>query len=391
MNRDELYMRRALELAKEGAGYTSPNPMVGAVIVKEGRIIGEGYHPRFGEKHAEVMAIENASESVEGATLYCNLEPCCNTIVGKKTPPCSLRLIHEKIKRVVIATLDPNPFMQGHGVARLREAGIEVTVGVLAEEATFLNEHYFKFIQTGEPFVHLKIAQTLDGRIATRNGDSRWITNESARRMVHQWRATHDAVLVGIGTVLKDDPQLTVRHVEGRQPWRVVLDTHLRIPLTARLVSDDWRQRTIIIHGSNADATKRARLQQQGVSLITVPVTDGMVSLPDVLAALKERNIASVLVEGGHTVFTRWIQQGLFDKLSVFIAPKLLGEGIPAIGDLGITRIEDSRELECPRWEAVDHQLLVQGYRDLHRVFGLLTEYVSCLPESLKKSAKSLP
>ncbi len=389
MNRDELYMKRALQLAQEGAGYTSPNPMVGAVIVKEGRIIGEGYHPRFGDKHAEVMAIENATESVEGATLYCNLEPCCNTIVGKKTPACSLRLIQENIRRVVIATLDPNPFMQGHGVQRLRQAGIEVTIGVLAEEATRLNESYFKFIQTGEPFVHLKIAQTLDGRIATRSGDSRWITDETARRMVHQWRATHDAVLVGIGTVLKDNPRLTVRHVEGRQPWRVVLDTHLRIPLEAHLVTDEWRERTIIFHSEAADPQKQQALQQRGVRLLTVPVTDSGLSLDAVLQQLKSLNIAAVLVEGGQRVFTRWIAERRFDKLSVFIAPRIMGEGVAAIGDLGIDSVADTIPLQCVQWQAVGSQWLVQGYRDVHHIFGILTEHLSCLPESSKKLATS--
>ncbi len=385
MNRDELYMRRALQLAREGAGFTSPNPMVGAVIVKEGRIIGEGYHPRFGDKHAEVMAIENATESVEGATLYCNLEPCCNTIVGKKTPPCSLRLIQENIKRVVIATLDPNPFMQGHGIARLRQAGIEVTIGVLAEEATFLNESYFKFIQTGQPFVHLKIAQTLDGHIATRNGDSRWITSKAARTIVHQWRATHDAVLVGIGTVLKDNPRLTVRHVEGRQPWRVVLDTHLRIPMDAHLVRDEWRNRTLIFHGPGVDDGKKERLQQRGVSLLTVPATNDLLSLESVLEALKKRNIASILVEGGHQVFTRWVAEGLFDKLSAFIAPKLIGEGVPVLGNLSIRTIQESIQLQCPRWEQVETDILVQGYRDVNHVFGMLKEHVSCLPALSKR------
>ncbi len=382
-------MKRALQLAQEGAGYTSPNPMVGAVIVKEGRIIGEGYHPRFGDKHAEVMAIENATESVEGATLYCNLEPCCNTIVGKKTPACSLRLIQENIRRVVIATLDPNPFMQGHGVQRLRQAGIEVTIGVLAEEATRLNESYFKFIQTGEPFVHLKIAQTLDGRIATRSGDSRWITDETARRMVHQWRATHDAVLVGIGTVLKDNPRLTVRHVEGRQPWRVVLDTHLRIPLEAHLVTDEWRERTIIFHSEAADPQKQQALQQRGVRLLTVPVTDSGLSLDAVLQQLKSLNIAAVLVEGGQRVFTRWIAERRFDKLSVFIAPRIMGEGVAAIGDLGIDTVADTIPLQCVQWQAVGSQWLVQGYRDVHHIFGILTEHLSCLPESSKKLATS--
>ena len=391
LNRDVLYMKRALQLATEGAGFTSPNPMVGAVIVKDDRIIGEGYHPRFGDKHAEVMAIENATESVEGATLYCNLEPCCNTIVGKKTPACSLRLIQENIRRVVIATLDPNPFMQGHGVERLRQAGIEVTTGVLAEEATRLNESYFKFIQTGEPFVHLKIAQTLDGRIATRSGDSQWITDENARRLVHRWRATHDAVLIGIGTVLKDNPRLTVRHVEGRQPWRVVLDTHLRIPLDAHLVQDDWRDRTIIFHSKTADAFKQQTLKKRGVRLLTAPTTDHGLSLSAILQQLKTFNIAAILVEGGQQVFTRWIAEQRFDKLSVFIAPRLMGEGIAAIGDLRTETIADTLPLQCVQWQAIGHQMLVEGYRDVHHVFGILTEHLSCLPESSKKLAKSLP
>ncbi len=374
---DLYYMKRALELAKKGRGFTSPNPMVGSVIVKNERIIGEGYHHRYGDKHAEVRAIESASESVEGATLYCNLEPCCHTIPEKKTPPCSLRLIQEKIKRVVVATKDPNPYVNGNGIRVLREHGITVKVGLLAEEAAELNAPYFKYIQTGLPFVHLKIAQSLDGRIATSNGHSRWITNQSARRLVHQWRATYDAVLVGINTVLKDNPSLTVREVPGRNPYRVVLDEELRIPDDARLLSDGLQERTLIFTTRPADHPRVQELQKQEIQVITVGADEhGWIDLQEVLERLGNLKIASLLVEGGSRVFTSFIEKKLFDKISVFLAPIIIGTGINSVQEIGTERLTDALKLQRVHIEVIDQQALVEGFLNERIIFEKALERI---------------
>ncbi len=374
---DRDYMKRALELARQGRGYTSPNPLVGSVIVKNGRIIGEGYHRRYGDKHAEVMAIENASESVEGATLYCNLEPCCHTIPEKKTPPCSLRLIREKIKRLVVATKDPNPYVNGNGIQMLRRHGIEVEVGLLAEEAAELNAPYFKYIQTGRPFVHLKIAQSLDGRIATSNGHSQWITNQSARRLVHLWRATYDAVLVGINTVLKDDPSLTVREVAGRNPYRVVLDERLQIPNTARLLTDGLQERTLIFTTLPPDHPRVLESQKQEIQVLSVGADEhGWIRLSEVLERLANLKIASVLVEGGSQVFTSFIQERLFDKISVFLAPMIIGAGINSVQEIGTEQLTDALKLRRVHIEVIDQQALVEGFLDERIIFEKALEKI---------------
>ncbi|RMG38911.1 MAG: bifunctional diaminohydroxyphosphoribosylaminopyrimidine deaminase/5-amino-6-(5-phosphoribosylamino)uracil reductase RibD, partial [Methanobacteriota archaeon] len=302
-------MHRALELARKGCGYTSPNPMVGAVIVKENRIIGEGYHPRYREKHAEVMAIENATESVEGSTVYCTMEPCVAFSEKKHNPPCADRLIQEHVSRVVIATCDPNPEISGKGIEKLRDAGIQVEVGILAEDAMFLNEIYVKYIQFRIPFVHLKIASSLDGRIATLSGDSRWITGEDARRRVHELRHQYDAVLVGGETVRVDNPRLTVRHINGKQPIRVVLTRSGDIPADCHLLTDEFKEYTLII-------TSRAgekKLQEKSISSsVQVYTLSGSVNedieFSEMLKVLGGMGITSLLVEGGKQIFTEFIR-----------------------------------------------------------------------------------
>ena len=240
---DKDYMQMALKLAAKGKGYASPNPMVGAVLVKDGQIIGQGYHQCCGQNHAEVNAIENATETVAGSTLYVTLEPCCH---HGKTPPCTDRIIKQGIARVVIGTTDANPKVSCRGVSLLQAAGIEVSTGVLESQCRKLNEVFFHFMETGLPFVTLKYAQTLDGRIATAQGQSQWISSPASLKFVHRLRARHDAILVGIGTVLQDDPELTVRLVRGRNPVRVVVDSQLRIPLTSKLISSASNTQTLI-------------------------------------------------------------------------------------------------------------------------------------------------
>lgn len=391
MVKDRDFMQRALELAIMGRGYTSPNPMVGAVLVKQGRIIGQGFHERYGDKHAEIRAIENAVEPVEGATLYCNLEPCCHTIPGKKTPPCTHRLIQERIRKVVVSTIDPNPHVSGSGLRALKAAGIEIQSGIFAREATLLNEAYFKFIQTGEPFIHLKIAQSLDGRIATRSGDARWITDVSARQMVQEMRQNADAILVGIGTVLVDNPRLTLRTKNGRQPYRIVLDSRLRIPDHATLLQDQFADRTIIITSPDADKARREALAHRGIRVEVLNKNSSeFIDLDELMVFLQRLGVASLLVEGGSAVFTRFIQKRRFDKLSVFIAPILIGEGREAIQDLHINRLQDALRLELVTFRTIGHQMLVEGYRDIHRTFGKLAEELTCSQDSWKKWEPSL-
>ncbi|RMG63109.1 MAG: bifunctional diaminohydroxyphosphoribosylaminopyrimidine deaminase/5-amino-6-(5-phosphoribosylamino)uracil reductase RibD [Calditrichaeota bacterium] len=372
-------MQLALELARKGAGRTSPNPRVGAVLVKGGRIIGQGYHRAVGEKHAEVEAIEAATESVEGATLICNLEPCCHNTREKRTPPCTRRIIAEKIARVVVSTIDPNPHVNGQGLAELQAAGIEVKTGVLAREALELNAAYFKSVHRREAFFHLKIAQSLDGRIATRRGDSKWITDQQARRQVQALRRQADAILVGVGTVLADNPRLTVREESDYQPYRLVLDSRLRTPLEAHLVRDRWAQRTLIFHGPQADVTRKRKLAERGVRLVEAPVdAAGRIDLAFLAGYLAAQGILAVLVEGGSRVFTEFVRQNRFDRLTAFVAPLLIGEGLPAIGDLGVEALSEARRLEQVRIHTLGNQAVVEGYRRVKETFGPLAEVWSC-------------
>jgi len=372
------FLRQALQLAWKGRGAVSPNPLVGAVLVKNGKIIGEGFHRNYGGKHAEAWAIEDAIKkgiSVEGADLYCTLEPCCFNGPEKHQPPCTDLILRNRIARVFVCTMDPNPRVRGRGIQILRDAGVEVTVGILASEALALNEGFFTYQIMKRPFVHLKIAQSIDGRIAALEGDSRWITDEKARRMVHRLRATYDAVLVGKNTVQVDDPELTVRLVRGRNPYRVVLDTHLELPLSSKIFRMKDAERTIVITTSQAVSperpsiekdhleAKRQALEELGVRVLSVPPSSTRPSLSVALSRLGDLGIRSVLVEGGASVFTSFLREKLFDRISFFIAPMVIGKGIEGIGDLGIRRIADHLRLERIRYHRVGNQLLLDGYR----------------------------
>ena len=329
-------MKRALQLARRGMGTVSPNPLVGAVLVRAGRIIAEGYHRKFGADHAELDALKRAPGSVRGAAIYVTLEPCCH---WGKTPPCVDTLIEQGIKRVVIGTLDPNPLVDGKGARALKDHGIDVTVGVLEHAARRLNEVYFHYIQTGLPFITIKYAQSLDGRIATLQGNSRWISSERARKFTHRLRAQHDAIMVGRGTVLADDPLLTVRLVKGKNPLRICLDSNLRIPLSAWVLRDEGR--TLIVTAAGHEKGKVAAIQKQGKEVLVVQKgADGQVALRSLMKALAQRGIASILVEGGANVITSLLKEGLVNRIVVITAPLILGKGIEAIGDLGIIDLE---------------------------------------------------
>jgi diaminohydroxyphosphoribosylaminopyrimidine deaminase/5-amino-6-(5-phosphoribosylamino)uracil reductase len=364
---DQIYMTKVLQLAKKGAGFTSPNPMVGCIIVKNNKIIGEGFHHNYGGKHAEIEAIDNATESVEGATLYCNLEPCCHNIPEKKTPPCTERILKEKLSRVVVGMKDPNPYVNGKGIDVLKENNIMVEVGICGDECVSLNEKYIKYITTGIPFVHLKIAQSLDGRIAASNGSSHWITNKKARKLVHQMRAVYDAVLIGAKTCLMDNPSLTVREIHGRNPYRIVLDENLIIPDHSNLLSDEFQDHTIIFTSLLPDHPRVAQLLSQEIQVISLEKNNrGFLNILDVLKKLSELNIASVLVEGGGEIFTSFIKEKMFDKISLFLAPILIGEGIQGIGNLGIRSLSDVLRLKRVTIKTIDNQALIEGYRNFN-------------------------
>ncbi len=360
MTDDQKWMRLALRLARRGIGKTSPNPNVGAVVVKNGRAIGRGYHRRFGGPHAEVFALKEAGQAARDATMYVTLEPCSHY---GKTPPCADRIIEAGLRRVVVATPDPNPLVNGAGIRKLQQAGIEVTVGVEAEKAEKFNEAFFKFMRTGLPFVTLKIAQTLDGKIATPSGDSRWVSGEASRRLVHRWRAQMDAVLVGIGTVLQDDPELTVRLVKGRNPKRVVLDPHLKIPLESRLVKDGQSE-TIVVTASK-DEKKIEDLKKRGVSVISAQLTrGGAFDLADVLKKLTEFQIISILVEGGSGVFSSFLKQRAFDRLAVFHAPKIAGAGLGPFDGVSLQKMSEALPLKIRKTRKVGEDWLFQGEID---------------------------
>jgi len=352
---DIFYMKRALALAEKGKGNTSPNPMVGTVIVKGDQVIGEGYHQKYGEKHAEIMAIDTASTAVEGATLYCNLEPCTADIPEKKTPPCSQRIIKEKIQRVVIANLDPNPYVNGKGVDLLRSHHIRVDTGILQEECSRLNEKYFTFNRLGRPFIHLKIAQSLDGRIATAKGKSKWITNENALKIIHQMRAEYDALLVGINTILQDNPYLNVRRVTGKNPYRIILDDHLTIPVNANVLNLKDPDKTIIFTFKSNHNKKFKTLNKMGVQVVSISSNGKKyLDLNLIMAYLSQLKICSILVEGGGEVFTSFIKNQLFpfmeSKFRISQYPRYYPE---------LVSVFPSEKLNCNRCEIMD--LLKQG------------------------------
>jgi diaminohydroxyphosphoribosylaminopyrimidine deaminase/5-amino-6-(5-phosphoribosylamino)uracil reductase len=356
---DEDYMKQALRLARRGLGKTSPNPVVGAVIVKDNRIIGQGYHHRYGGKHAEIKAIESARGDIGGATMYVTLEPCCHY---GKTPPCVDAIIQNNIGRVVIGTLDPNPTVNGKSVEILRQQGIETRAGVLEEECRSLNEAHFKYMTTGIPLVTVKFAQTLDGRIATSTGNSQWISSPASQRLAHKLRTYYDAIMVGIGTILVDNPQLTVRLVKGRNPTRVVMDSKLSIPLEAKVLTQQESAPTIIATTSGANNEKLSALRQMGIEVLVIRKDEkGEVDPGHLLEMLGQRGISSVLVEGGAETITSLLRLNLVDRLVAIVAPKLMGKGIEAVGELDITDVSQTLKLTFSKVRRVGEDLVIEA------------------------------
>ena len=344
---DQNYMLQAIQLAKQGEGWTNPNPMVGAVIVKNGRIIGKGYHKKCGELHAERNAIASLTESAEGATIYVTLEPCCHY---GKTPPCTEAIIEQKIKRVVIGSRDPNPKVSGKGIKMLQEAGIEVIEDFMREECDRLNPVFFHYITTKTPYVVMKYAMTLDGKIATKTGASKWITGEAARAEVQHMRHRYMGIMAGIGTVLADDPMLNVR-VEGwKSPIRILCDSGLRIPLDGQIVKSAGKYRTIVAYADSENTeAKRKRLHEMEVETICCPDENNQVDLKKLMKYLGEEGIDSILLEGGGTLNDSALRAGIVQEVQAFIAPKLFGgmNSKTPVEGIGVRFPSEAVKLKC--------------------------------------------
>lgn len=355
-------MKLALKLAQKGRGRTSPNPLVGAVVVKEGKVVGQGYHQEAGTPHAEVHALAAAGKRARGATMYVTLEPCNHT---GKTPPCTQAILARGIARVVVGMVDPNPLVAGSGCRFLESQGVEVAGELLATECRAINRPFIKHISTGRPWVIMKAGCSLDGRIAVADGRCAWITGEESRREVHRLRDRVDAILVGADTAINDDPSLTTRLPgrKGRDPLRVVLDSALRLPPRARMLSQESAAETWIFCSIPADQKKRQALERAGARVIPVSPQEGRVKLAEVLATLGKAGLTTLLVEGGSSVHTSFLKEDLVDQVSLFMAPLFLGKGsIPVVGDLAITDVGQGRRFETSRVKRFGNDVLIEGF-----------------------------
>ena len=356
-------MQKALDLAVKGQGMTSPNPMVGAVVVKDGRVVGTGCHEAVGRAHAEVNALEDAGKLARGAVLYVTLEPCNHT---GRTPPCTRRILAAGIRRVVAAMKDPNPEVAGGGLEFLKQQGVEVTLGVCEDRARKLNEAFVKYVRTGRPFVIAKCAATLDGRIATRTGDSRWVTGPAARQFVHRLRHAVDAILVGINTVRTDDPSLTTRLVDGhgRDAVRIVLDTHLSISAEARILRQRSGAQTIVVTGSAPPADKKAAVERSGVRVIQAELKNDLIDLQALMEQLGDLELTSLLIEGGSRVLASAFAAAVVDKVLFFYAPKILGgdDGVPICSGPGPEQMSACVAVTDVSVQRFDDDVLIEGY-----------------------------
>lgn len=364
---DTEYMEIALELAKKGSGFVSPNPMVGAVIVKEGKIIAHGYHEKFGDIHAEPNALANCTESPEGATLYVTLEPCCHY---GKNPPCTEPIIESGIKRVVIGSPDPNPLVNGKGIDLLKQNGIQVTEGVLQEDCDKLNKVFFHFIKTKTPYVVMKYAMTMDGKIATYTGKSKWITGEAARQKVHIDRHHYSAIMVGLNTILADDPMLTCRIPNTKNPVRIICDTHLRTPITSNVVTTTDLAKTILATASTDEAKQKPYLDK-GCEIIVLPIKNKHIDLNVLMEKIGEKNIDSILLEGGATLNWSALESGIVNKVQVYVSPKLFGgkDAKSPIGGIGVDSPDAPFFLSKPTISVIENDILLES------------EVIKCLQE----------
>jgi diaminohydroxyphosphoribosylaminopyrimidine deaminase/5-amino-6-(5-phosphoribosylamino)uracil reductase len=359
---DEAWMRRALELAERGRGAVEPNPLVGAVLVRDGRAVGEGWHQRYGQAHAEVHALAAAGRDARGATLYTTLEPCCHQ---GKTSPCTDAILRAGVGRVVAAMSDPFPDVAGKGADLLRKAGVPVEFGLCEAAARRLNAPYLTLLATGQPYVHAKWAMTLDGKIATRGGESKWISNEASRRRDHALRGRMDALIVGVGTALADDPQLTARPPGARTAVRVVLDSRCRLPAESVLARTARDAPTLVAATDAAPPDRVAALRGVGCAVLMLPAADGRTDLKALLAELGRRRMTNVMIEGGAGVLGSFLDAGVIDEVHVFIAPCLIGgaEARSAVGGRGVEKIAEALRLADTRVEVLDGDVLVHGRR----------------------------
>lgn len=358
----EVFMRRALELARRGVGRTAPNPPVGAVVVRDGAIVGEGYHRQAGQPHAERVALENAGAAAGGADIYVTLEPCCHS---GRTPPCADALIEAGIRRVFYAAPDPDPRCAGGGAQQLRAAGIEVEAGLLCEAVAPMLEGYVRHRRTGLPLVTLKLAMSLDGRIATRTGHSQWITGEESRHLVHQMRDEADAVVVGFGTVLADDPSLTTRNVpDGRDALRVVVDSRARTPHDARVITQQSSAGCVVACTEDAHQSDLAALRDAGAEILMLPASDEGVDLVALIGELGRRGALSVLIEGGAGLAWGALSAGVVDRIAFFYAPLIIGgaEALPGVAGAGFERVDDALRLSEFDLQRIGDDLLISGY-----------------------------
>ena len=361
MTQDEKYIQRTFQLARQGVGRVNPNPLVGTVIVKDDRVIAEGYHHFFGDDHAEVDALNNATEGVEGATVYVNLEPCAH---HGKTPPCAERLVKAGVSKVVISMRDPNPEVSGKGINILRRGGVEVVEGILQNEAEDLNRVFIKYIITGMPFVAMKTAMTLDGKISTRVGDSKWVTGDAARSVVHELRNEYAGIMVGVNTIIADDPKLTTRREgEKRNPVRIVVDSSGRTPTDVYVVNSKEQAQTILAFTNKTSPEKRDIFSQGGIETLVLPQKEGMVDLEVLMKELGKSSIDGILLEGGGTLNFSMLEAGLVDEVFAFIAPKMVGgeNAKTPVAGKGVDLMKDAIELEDIRTMAIGEDFMIRG------------------------------
>lgn len=362
---DTIYMQEALYLARKGEGTVSPNPMVGAVIVKDSKVIGKGYHQKYGEAHAEINALDNAQSSIDGATLYVTLEPCCHS--NKKTPPCTEALKDLPLSRIVIGALDPNPEVAGKGVDYLRNQGFKVDVGVLGSQCVELNAPFEKFIVQKKPYVHLKFAQTLDGKMVTKSGSSKWITDDEARKKVHELRYRYDGVVIGKETLINDNPSLTIRYgmdTNGKVPWRIVIGDPAGLETHYNLFNDEFVSKTMMVFRKRKcsvnEEAKMKLLEERGVRFVPVEGDGNWLTPEEILTALGKEKIGSVLIEGGPTLLTQFIEAKEYDRLSIFIAPKVIGNG-RSFYESETTNMEEALCLKNPKYEMINNQIVIEA------------------------------
>jgi diaminohydroxyphosphoribosylaminopyrimidine deaminase/5-amino-6-(5-phosphoribosylamino)uracil reductase len=349
------YMEIALQLAEKGKGQVSPNPLVGCIIVKRGKIVGRGYHKKCGQEHAEINAIKSAGKKANNATMYINLEPCSH---WGKTPPCTEKIVDAGVREVIVGMEDPNAIVDGYKELKFR--GLKTKIGILKEESKKLNEIYSKYIKTKKPFVIIKLAMSLDGKIATSSGDSKYITGKEARKVVHNIRNEVDAVMVGINTVMRDNPLLDSRLVKGKNPIKIIVDSTLKIPEKSKVLKDP--SKVIIATTKKAPKKKIDKLHQKGVTVLVLKPKQGLVDLKELMKELGKSEITSVMIEGGAELSGSAIKEGVADKLLIFTAPKIIGNGLGAIKNLGINKVNKAIKLKNISTRNCGKDLLVEGY-----------------------------